>query len=138
MTDAPRPSGVGDDPVMQYLAALQVRLAERPNFPDPDRIADDLATGAQMQPTDEDALRRQLSAYTPGTEANVERLEEGFVAGAKEYGRRHGVGYEAWVKAGVDPAVLERAGIHPDPERSGDAPGKGPAGDRDGDDGPRQ
>jgi hypothetical protein len=114
VSERPSPSGVGDDPVMQYLVALQARLPARKDFPDPDRIAEDLATGDMMQPTDEDALGRQLGAYTPGAEANVERLEEGFVAGAKEYGRRHGMSYGAWIKAGVDPAVLERAGIHPE------------------------
>lgn len=64
--------------------------------------------------TDAEGLSRQLHAYSPGTQANIERLEGGFVANAKEYGRHHGIRYEGWIQAGVDPAVLERAGITPD------------------------
>jgi hypothetical protein len=114
VSEPPSPSGVGDDPVMQYLAAVQARLPAPTDFPQPDRIADDLASAEMMQPTDDEALGPQVAAYTPGSEANVERLEDGFVAGAKEYARRHGIRYGAWIKAGVDPAVLERAGIHPE------------------------
>lgn len=103
-----------EDAVVEYLAALEARRAA-PTFPQPDRIPDALASGAMVEPEDDpEGLRRQLAAYTPGSEANLERLEDGFVAGAKEYGRRRGMGYDAWIQAGVDPAVLERAGISPE------------------------
>jgi hypothetical protein len=109
------PAGADEDPVLLYLGALEARRAAPPDFPDPDRIVDNLASAKMMQPGDDaETLRRQLGGYTPGSEANIERLEEGFVAGAKEYGRRHGMGYEAWIHAGVDPAVLDRAGIRAD------------------------
>ena len=37
--------------------------------------------------------------------------EDGFVEAAKEYGDRKGISYAAWREAGVDAAVLKRAGI---------------------------
>ena len=104
-----------DDPVVQYLAALEARRASPPDFPQPDGLAENLSSGEMMKPAeDPDELHDQLSAYTPGSEANLERLEAAFVAAAADYGRRHGMAYRAWVQAGVDPEVLRRAGIEPD------------------------
>jgi hypothetical protein len=104
-----------DDPVVQYLAALEARRDAPPDFPQPDRLAENLASAPMMQPAeDPEGLREELAANTPGSEANVERLEDGFVSAAADYGRRHGMGYEAWIQAGVDPEVLRRAGIAPD------------------------
>ena len=113
-------TGVGeggdDHMVLDYLAAIEARRSSPSDFPNPDRITDQLATAAMVQPEDDDVLRRQLAASTPGTETNIERLEDGFVANAKEYAARHDVTYQGWLRAGVDPAVLERAGIRPDPD----------------------
>ncbi len=119
-------SDEADQGVLQYLAALEARRTTPADFPQPDRLAGDLASAEMMKapgdeeglgPTvDEEGLRHQLGGQTPGSEANLERLEEGFVAGAQDYGRRHGMGYQAWVQAGVDPDVLRRAGIHPESE----------------------
>ena len=110
--DAISPS---DDPVVLYLAAVQSRSTARPGFPQPDALADNLTSADMMQPAeDPEALGRQLGSETPGSEDNVKRLEDGFVASAKDYGRRHGMGYEAWIRSGVDPEVLDRAGITPD------------------------
>ncbi len=114
---SPPPAGAGDYQVLEYLGALESRRTAPSTFPEPDRIVDDLASGDMMQPADDpDALSHQLGAHAPGSEANLKRLEDGFVAAAKEYARRHGMGYQAWILAGVDPAVLERAGIHPEPD----------------------
>ncbi len=111
------PESTGDDEVMRYLSALDTRRAATSSFPQPDRIVDDLVSGEMVQPADDpEGLRHQLGAHTPGSTANLEELEGGFVAGAKEYALRHGVGYEAWIQAGVDPAVLRRAGIDPEPD----------------------
>ena len=102
--------------VLEYLAAIETRRATASTFPQPDRIVDGLASSEMSpSPDDPEALHRDLGAHAPGSEQNLERLEEGFVAGAKEYGRRHGMGYEAWLRAGVDAAVLRRAGIEPEP-----------------------
>ncbi len=38
-------------------------------------------------------------------------LEDGFVAAAASYGQRKGITYAAWREAGVDAALLRRAGI---------------------------
>ena len=54
-------------------------------------------------------LERQLDAGDNG--ADLAELEEAFVAAAEPYGRRKGITYSAWREAGVDPAVLRRAGI---------------------------
>jgi hypothetical protein len=111
------PAGDSEYDVLRYLAALEARRGAPSDFPQPDKIVDTLSSGAQMQPADDpEAQQHQLAAHAPGTEPNLERLEPGFIAGAQEYARRHGVGYEAWVQAGVDPEVLEKAGIRPDTE----------------------
>ena len=111
----PASSGGDEYDVLQYLAALETRRTAPSGFPEPEGLVDNLAT-AEMGKLADDAeeLRQQFGAQTPGAEANVERLEEGFIAGAREYARRHGVRYESWINAGVDPPVLERAGIRPD------------------------
>jgi hypothetical protein len=114
MSDDTAPgSGTNDHPVLLYLAALEARRHAPPDFPNPERIIDGLASGEMVQAGDE--LRRQLAARTPGAGANIEDLEEGFVSTAREYGRRHGITYEGWLQAGVDPAVLARAGLRPAP-----------------------
>ena len=111
MSSSPPEEGDDEYRVLEYLAALETRRTA-PTFPQPDRLVENLASSEMGEPTDDrEELRRDLSAPTPGTEHNLERLEEGFVAGAKEYGRRHDMTYKAWLRAGVDPAVLERAGI---------------------------
>ena len=103
-----------DNPVVLYLAALEARRASPPDFPQPDGLAGNLSSAEMVEPAeDAETLHDQLSAHTPGSVENLERLEDGFVAAAADYGRRHGMGYEAWVRAGVDPAVLRRAGIEP-------------------------
>ncbi len=112
---SPPPTADEDSEVLQYLAALESRRRAPSTFPAPERIVDELASAPMVRPPDDpEALRDQLAAHAPGTEASVERLEQGFVAAAREYGRRHGVRYEGWIQAGVDPSVLDRAGIRPD------------------------
>jgi hypothetical protein len=46
-----------------------------------------------------------------GTNDNLVTLERAFTKVAKAYGRRKGIGYNAWRAAGVSAAVLQRAGI---------------------------
>ena len=54
-------------------------------------------------------LERELEEGDNGVD--LAELEEAFVAAAEPYGRRKGITYTAWRKAGVDPSVLRRAGI---------------------------
>lgn len=54
-------------------------------------------------------LQRELE--TSEQKVDLKGLEEEFVTAAAPYGRRKGITYAAWREAGVDPAVLRRAGI---------------------------
>ena len=54
-------------------------------------------------------LQRQLEAGDNGVD--LQDLEDAFVAAASPYGQRKGITYSAWREAGVDPAVLRKAGI---------------------------
>lgn len=110
---------MSDEAVVEYLTAIEARRAAPETFPQPERLAEDITAGdmVQMEPADDlEGLREDVAAATPGTEANIAHLEEGFIAGAKVYGERHAVRYEGWIQAGVDPDVLRRAGIEPEPD----------------------
>ena len=54
-------------------------------------------------------LQRQLEAAD--TTVDLQELEDEFVKAAPDYSRRKGITYAAWREAGIDPAVLRRAGI---------------------------
>jgi len=54
-------------------------------------------------------LEHQLEATNSAID--LEALEEEFVRAAKTYGERKKISYAAWREAGVDAAVLKRAGI---------------------------
>lgn len=55
-------------------------------------------------------LREELTGLDGGG-ADLDALEEGFVAAAGPYGARRGISYQAWREAGVPAEVLRRAGI---------------------------
>jgi hypothetical protein len=54
-------------------------------------------------------LQAELARTASGHD--LEALEKAFVKVAGAYGRRKGIGYNAWRGAGVGAAVLQRAGI---------------------------
>lgn len=54
-------------------------------------------------------LEQELAAKAEAVD--ISALEDEFVASAREYGERKGISYAAWREAGVDAAVLRRAGI---------------------------
>ncbi len=54
-------------------------------------------------------LQQELAAKE--TTVDLAALEEEFVEAARAYGERKGISYAAWREAGVDAAVLKRAGI---------------------------
>jgi len=54
-------------------------------------------------------LQRQLEAAD--STVDMQALEDEFVKAAPDYSLRKGITYAAWREAGVDPAVLRRAGI---------------------------
>lgn len=57
--------------------------------------------------------RLNLSGELANKDAAVDlgALEDGFVKAAKNYSERKGISYAAWREAGVDAAVLRKAGI---------------------------
>ena len=99
-----------DEAVIRYLAALETHRTAPETLPEPDDAAAGLARFEPV-PDDADDLEAQLGRATPGSSDNLEQLEAGFVAGAADYGRRHGITYAGWRNAGVPAEVLERAGI---------------------------
>lgn len=54
-------------------------------------------------------LQNELAGM--GAAVDLSGLEDGFVKAAKEYGERKGLSYAAWRGAGIDAAVLTKAGI---------------------------
>lgn len=72
---------------------------------------------------DPEGLEAQVAEATSGSQANVRKFESGFVRAAAGYSARHGMTYESWRQAGVDPEVLAQAGIRGPADVS---PGTGP------------
>ncbi len=102
-----------DEAVVRYLAALETRRTAPDTLPAPDKAAAELA-GFEFPPGDEEEvedLASELGKDIPGASENLADLEPGFVAGAADYGRRHGISYAGWRNAGVPEDVLARAGI---------------------------
>ncbi len=111
--DLQSPSSSGDEAVVRYLAALETRRSAPDTLPHPDQAASGLAS-FEFPPGDDaevNDLAAELGKDIPGNSQNLADLEPGFVAGAAEYGRRHGISYEGWRNAGVPDDVLARAGI---------------------------
>jgi hypothetical protein len=61
------------------------------------------------------ARRRTTAALSP---TDLQHLETAFVKIANRFGQNHGIEYHAWREAGVQAAVLKKAGI----ARTRDAP----------------
>ncbi len=114
--DPPEDAPKGERAVLTYLAALETGRSATHNLPHPDVAPESLASADQVGGDEQDEIETDLAESTPGSEANVRTLEDGFVQAAAAYGERHGMTYESWRIAGVDPEVLARAGIEPAPE----------------------
>ena len=56
-------------------------------------------------------LHGEQIRYANGVSDDVSSLEKQFIKVARPYADRLGIGYAAWRQVGVDPEVLERAGI---------------------------
>lgn len=56
-------------------------------------------------------LQAELEAMAGGDDADMDALEENFVAVAAAYSHRRGLTYTAWRECGVPASVLQRAGI---------------------------
>ncbi|HEX9644592.1 MAG TPA: hypothetical protein VGC11_11440 [Acidimicrobiia bacterium] len=102
-----------------YLQAIASRKPGRPITPD--SLRSKLERLEARIAAESDLLRRVdlLQAKLDAAEAlakadvlaDVTELEAGFVAHAKPYSTRKGIGYAAWREVGVPAAVLKKAGI---------------------------
>jgi hypothetical protein len=106
--------------VRRYLEALEAHKPKRGRKRTQESIEKRLATIEDQLP-DADPLTRlhlvqermnlQNELAAGDNSVDLAALEEGFVESASPYGQRKGITYAAWREAGVDPAVLRRAGI---------------------------
>lgn len=106
--------------VRRYLEALEAHKPKRGRKRTPESVQKRLAA-IDQRIEQADALSRlhlvqermnllkELS--TTDNKIDLNALEEEFVTAAGPYGQRKGVTYAAWREAGVDPAVLRRAGV---------------------------
>ena len=106
--------------VRRYLEALETHKPKRGRKRTPESIERRLKV-IEERLESADALvrlqlvqeRRDLQAElaTKSEGVNLTDVENEFVAAAGDYGVRKGISYGAWREAGVDAAVLKRAGI---------------------------
>ena len=106
--------------VRRYLEALEAHKPKRGRKRTPDSIQrrldaieDRLASADPLTRLQLVQERMDLQAELAAKSNTVDlaSLEEEFVNAAAEYGMRKGISYAAWREAGIDPAVLKRAGI---------------------------
>ena len=106
--------------VRRYLEALEAHRPKRGRKRTPESIQKRLSDIEQKLETADPLTRLQLSQERMNLEAelatksegvDLSELEEAFVQAAGAYGERKGITYGAWREAGVDAAVLKRAGI---------------------------
>ena len=106
--------------VRNYLEALEANRPKRGRKRTPESIAKRLADIETKIAGADPLTRLQLSQERIDLQAELETksqgvdlgaLEKDFIAAAGEYSRRKGISYAAWREAGVDPAVLKKAGI---------------------------
>lgn len=106
--------------VRKYLEGLELHKPKRGRKRTPESIQKQLvAIDAKLAKTDPLTrvqmiqkrmdLHRELAMQGPTVD--LAALEAEFVKAAGEYGRRKGISYAAWREAGVDAAVLKRAGV---------------------------
>jgi hypothetical protein len=106
--------------VRRYLEALEAHKPKRGRKRTPDSIQKRLESIEDRLPAADPLTRLQLvqermdltsELESKSNTVDLSELEEEFVSAAREYGERKGISYAAWREAGVDPAVLKRAGI---------------------------
>jgi hypothetical protein len=106
--------------VRRYLEALEAHRPKRGRKRTPESVQKRLAS-IDERLADADPLTRlhlvqermdlENELSSSDNAVDLEALEDEFVAAAGPYGQRKGITYSAWRQAGVDPAVLRRAGI---------------------------
>jgi hypothetical protein len=106
--------------VRRYLEALEAHRPKRGRKRTPDSIQrrldditlrlDDADPLARLQLVQE-RMNLEAELATKAQTVDLAALEQAFVDAAREYADRKGITYAAWREAGVDAAVLKRAGI---------------------------
>ena len=106
--------------VRHYLEALQAHKPKRGRKRTPDsikrrleRIETDLESADPLRALQLRQERRDLTTELANVGAKVDltALEKEFVKAAKGYSQRKGISYATWREAGIDAAVLKRAGV---------------------------
>ncbi|HVE46283.1 MAG TPA: hypothetical protein VNA57_06010 [Acidimicrobiales bacterium] len=106
--------------VRRYLEALEAHRPKRGRKRTPESIERRLSVIEERIAGAEPLTRLQLvqermdlqeELANKSETVDLTQLEADFVAAARDYGERKGISYGAWREAGVDAAVLKRAGI---------------------------
>jgi hypothetical protein len=106
--------------VRRYLEALAANKPKRGRKRTPDsikrrldKIEVELASADPLRALQLRQERRDLTdeLTAASIKIDISSLEKDFVKAAPGYSRRKGISYATWREAGVDPAVLKRAGI---------------------------
>jgi hypothetical protein len=106
--------------VRTYLEALEQHKPKRGRKRTPESIKIRLAAiGDELADTDplsrvlliQERMDLTQELATKETKVDLDKLEGAFAKAAKDYGARKGISYQAWREAGVDAAVLRKAGI---------------------------
>ena len=106
--------------VRRYLEALEAHRPKRGRKRTPESIQKRLQQiEAQIESADpltrlnlvQERINLQRELATKETAVDLSGLEAAFVSAAKGYSERKGITYAAWREAGVDAAVLKKAGV---------------------------
>src|SRR4051812_28548500 len=106
--------------VRRYLEALEAHKPRRGRKRTPESMEKRLASLEEKLPDADPLTRLQLvqeridlhrQLEVADSSVALQALEDEFVKAAPDYSRRKGITYAAWREAGIDPAVLRRAGI---------------------------
>ena len=106
--------------VRRYLVALETHKPKRGRKRTPESMKKRLTQVHTALKNADPLMRVQLIQERIDLETqlaaaddvvDIKELEDEFVKAAKTYGERKKISYEAWREAGVDAAVLKRAGI---------------------------
>lgn len=106
--------------VRRYLEAVEAHRPKRGRKRTPESIARRLSVIEERLGSADPLSRLQLvqermdlqeELASKSEAVDLTSLEEEFVGAARHYGERKGISYGAWREAGVDAAVLKRAGI---------------------------
>jgi hypothetical protein len=106
--------------VRRYLEALEAHKPRRGRKRTPDSMQKRLEAIEDKLPDADPLTRLQLvqermdlqrQLEAADSTVDMQELEDEFVKAAPDYSRRKGITYAAWREAGIDPAVLRRAGI---------------------------